>query len=426
MIRDRELTGTACERQPAAPRRRGLSGSIRLALLRAFAGLSRPFYPRRACAGQPRRVLVIRPDHLGDALFTFPALRALRQAFPEAAITCLVGPWAADIYLRCDAVDRVLECPFPGFTGKPKRSLVEPYLEVRRWAAIIRREGFDLSLNLRFDFWWGALLAYLARVPIRVGYAIPEVKPFLTAPVPFARRHEVEKNVRLVAAAREACLGTDGEWFERQRQAARLEFPLRAEEKATAARLLAGVGLDDGPVVALHPGTRGTAKLWDAGRWAQVGDAIVRQTGATLLITGSREEEALCTAVKEWMSLPAHVIAGRTSVGELVALFARCGLVLGVDSGPLHMAVAAGTPTVHLFGPSDHLSFGPYGDPERHAIVRSGVACSPCHNLQGDLNTPEPHECMRAITVEMVLRAAERVSRETLPWRSETAGSGEA
>ena len=378
-------------------------------LLRLLGLVTRPLVASRPLPRSPRRILVVRPDHIGDGLFTTPALRALREAFPESEITCLVGPWSAMVYKRNPNVDRVSELPFPGFGPARKRHLFEPYVRLWQTARRLRAEGYDLALNLRFDFWWGALLAYAVGVPARVGYAVPECAPFLSEKVAYVRgRHEAVQNLALVGAA---AAGPDrrDDWLAWAVRLARLEFPVSQAETAAAAVLLEGLGLTSTPVVAIHPGTRGRAKLWTADGWASVGSALAERLGARVLVTGSAAERDLCAEVAGRMGAPAVELAGRTTVGELVALFRRCQLVLGVDSGPLHLAVAAGAPTVHLYGPSDHVAFAPFGDPALHAVVRSGRACSPCHVLDFPSESLGEHPCLREIEPSKVLAAAEAV-----------------
>ncbi len=387
--------------------------AARLLLLRALAALTAPFRRPRARRQPPARILVLRPDHLGDALFTTPALRALREAFPAATVTCLVGPWATAVYGRLSECDRLVECKCPGFTPHGKRSPWEPYTLLWRTARLLRSHEFDLVLNLRFDFWWGALLAHAAGIPERIGYDVPECVPFLTRPVPYRRgRHEVAQNLRLVAEV--AADSAERErWLEARLAGARLAFPLADAEKQAAAKLLAALGAQGRPVVAIHPGTRGRAKLWSAEGWAAVADGLSERLGAVVVLTGGEGERELCAAVRRRMARPATVVAGQTTLGELVAFFAHCALVLGVDSGPLHLAVAAGVPTVHLYGPSDHVAFGPFGDPNRHVVVRAGVHCSPCHRFTWSLDSEHEHDCMRAITPAAVLQAAERALATT-------------
>jgi heptosyltransferase-2/heptosyltransferase-3 len=99
------------------------------------------------------------------------------------------------------------------------------------------------------------------------------------------------------------------------------------------------------------------------------------------------------------------VMVGEGSIGELTALYARCALVLGVDSGPLHFAVAAGVPTIALFGPGDDQRFGPWGDPSRNIMLRSGLWCSPCGVLDACPRGTAPSECMTLIPISEVIMA---------------------
>jgi lipopolysaccharide heptosyltransferase II len=377
---------------------------VRLALLRLFARLTAPFLPP-SNLHPPSSILLIRPDHLGDLLFTTPALRALREAFPQARITCLVGPWAEAVVTSNPCLDEVMLCPFPGFTRQPKKSVIEPYVVLERYARLLREKEFDLAVVSRFDHWWGALLAYLARIPRRVGYDIAEVKPFLTDAVPFVPgRHEVEQNLTLMKA-----VGGQGEHAIAP-SAHPLEFPLSAQDREFAARYLAaqGVGNND-PLVCIHPGAGAPVKLWQNEGWARVADALVEGYGAKVILTGSASEAPLVQAIAERMASQPIVAAGQTTLGQLAALLARCRLVLGVDSGPLHLAVAVGTPTVHLYGPVDSRTFGPWGDPARHVVLTSDMDCIPCNRLDYRPDELEEHRCVWDISEAQVSEAARRL-----------------
>ena len=379
---------------------------IRLLLLHLIRYVTWPLKLRRSHSPirfpSVDRILLIRPDHLGDLLFTTPAIRLLREAFPQARITCLVGPWSKAVVETNPNIDEIALCPFPGFTRQKKRSVFEPYVVLLQYAKQLRQRDFDLAIILRFDHWWGALLACLAGIPCRVGYDIAEVRPFLTDIVPYSpERHEVEQNLALV------------EWIAGSRsQVARtsLEFNLTAEDKAFAEGYLAGHGVEDGDLlIGIHPGAGAPVKLWRNEAWARVANNLPQRYGAKIVLTGSVEESPLCRAIAEEMTTKPIVAAGETTLGGLAAIMARCQLALGVDSGPLHLAVAVGTPTVHLFGPVDSRAFGPWGDPSRHIVVTSEMDCIPCNRLDYAPAELHQHPCMRNITVEQVLEAVERL-----------------
>jgi len=385
---------------------------IRLALLRLFARLTTLFFPNPQSPipnpQSPIPILLIRPDHLGDLLFTTPALRALREAFPQARITGLVGPWAEAVVADNPCLDEIMLCPFPGFTRQPKKSVIEPYTVLWRYARLLREKEFDLAVVLRFDHWWGALLAYLARIPRRVGYDIAEVKPFLTEAVPYVPgRHEVEQNLALVEA-----VSGEPPWprLLEPWPGFPLEFPLSAEDREFAARYLAEQGVRDGdPLVCIHPGAGARVKLWRNEGWVRVADALVEKHGVKVVLTGSAGEAALVQAIAEGMAGQPLVAAGQTTLGQLAALMAHCRLVLGVDSGPLHLAVAVGAPTVHLYGPVDSRTFGPWGDPARHVVLTSGRDCIPCNRLDYRADEWEDHRCVWDISEAQVAEAAGRL-----------------
>jgi lipopolysaccharide heptosyltransferase II len=361
------------------------------------------------------RILLIRPDHLGDLLFTTPTLRLLREAFPQARITCLVGPWSKAVIENNPHIDEIALCPFPGFTRQKKRSIIEPYVTLLQYARQLRQKDFDLAIILRFDHWWGALLAYLARIPCRVGYDVAEVRPFLTDTVPYlSGRHEVEQNlglVKQVAGRRSQVTGRKSQVADRRPQTTNwpLEFYLTAEDEGFAEDYLTGHGIGDGDLlIGIHPGAGALVKLWRNEAWAQVTDTLAQQYGAKVILTGSAEESPLCRAIADKMTTKPIVAAEETNLGGLAAIMARCQLVLGVDSGPLHLAVAMGTPTVHLFGPVDSHAFGPWGDPARHITVTSDMDCIPCNRLDYAPAELYQHPCVRNITVEQVLGACRR------------------
>ncbi len=381
--------------------RRTFRQALRLALLRLYASLAPA--PQRGLSdlGQlppNARILIIRPDHLGDVLFTTPALRALRRRRPQAHITALVGPWAARILLGNPDVDEVLTCPFPGFTRQPKEGVFAPYRLLDDYAKKLRPHRFDVALILRPDHWWGALLAFRAAIPQRLGTACPETAPFLTLALPPSPdRHEVVRNLDLVARLADGPSPEDD---------LSLAFYPNPTDQAEAHRLL---GHAPGPWVAIHPGAGAPIKRWRPEAWAQIGDALAREAGAQIVLTGSNSEMALCQAVAAHMHSTPLILAGQTDLGVLAAVYAHCHLVLGPDSGPLHLAVAMGVPTIHLYGPADPARFGPWGDPSRHRVVTLGIGCSPCRHLDWPEAELEEHPCVWAIPVERVLAEAREV-----------------
>jgi ADP-heptose:LPS heptosyltransferase len=363
------------------------------------------------------RILLIRPDHLGDLVLTTPVLHALKQHVPDAQITMMIGPWSGEIVARHPAIDRLQTCPFPGFQRAPQKPLA-PYILLATVAKQLRRGQYDLAINLRPDFWWGAALIYLARIPRRIGYALEPGKPFLTKALPFhTPEHATVSNLRLVSAALEAMgLSALEEPYSPERYP--LQFIPTEEEKSWVTKRLGSEGIDaDTPFVAIHPGTGAAVKLWRTEAWARCADALAQSAlwsmPVRVLLTGSRNERPMLEEIARKMTTPALVVTDAT-VGQLAALLGRAQMVLAVDNGPAHIAVAQGTPTVELFGPTDYRIFGPWGKAEKHIVLASMERCPscpaiPCGRLDFSPEELSAHPCVRNIREQQVMAAIEKL-----------------
>ena len=350
-------------------------------------------------AGSPQRILLIRPDHLGDLLFLGPALRWLRAQRPDAHLTLAVGPWARSaLPALAGSYDDLLELPFPGFERGPRASLVQRWMLLPRAARQLRPQGFDAAVLFRPDHWWGAMLTALARIPVRLGYDTPETTPWLTQALHLPHEHAAASNLRLAAAL----VGTPAP---SRAAEAPLSFLIGPEDRRQAGALLTMVGVRR-PFVVIHPGAGARVKQWEPEKWGEVAQRL-GQEGVGVLITGGAEEAELTARVTASARGKAIDLGGRTSFGLLAALLASADLALGPDSGPLHLAVAVGTPSVHLFGPADAVRFGPWGDPARHVVLRSDWTCAPC----GRLDWPDlpAHGCVRDIAVDTVMASASQL-----------------
>ena len=392
-----------------------LRSKARLGTLRALAPVFKILASTRPNPELPvasPRLLLIRPDHMGDVLLAAPAGLALRAGLPRARIDWLVGPWAADIIDRAPHADAVMTCAFPGFTRRPKGSPWEPYAELWRMAAQLQRRCYDLALVLRPDHWWGAMLAAAAGIPVRFGYAVPECRPFLTAALRTDDQlHSTDSALQLARLAASQLSGTT------ELPSAEPTFVITEQERDWAIKTLSQRGcLGSSPLVAMHPGSGSPLKNWLPERWTEVAAAIHGQAGARLILTGgSTEADLLRDMAAGLQPPPCAVLAGGLSLGQLAALFERCSLVLGVDSGPLHLAAAVGTSTVRVYGPTDAAVFGPLGDARRQRVVQDNLPCQPCGNIVdppcGAVATPA---CLRLVSSERVVTEALRVMSHEL------------
>lgn len=328
-----------------------------------------------------RKILVRATNWVGDAVMSLPALRALRQRFPDAEIVILAKPWVADLYGRESFCTRVIP-----YTPK---TLGEKWAAGRRLAG----ETFDCAILLQNAF-EAAAIAWLARVPVRIGYARDGRSSLLTHAIAVPRRGDIDRHERFY-------------YLELLRRAGILDSLPECEairlECAPAARV-AGVerfhelGLG-GTVIGMSPGAAyGTAKRWLPERFAESATLVARQIGASVAIFGSRDEHALCSQIAAAIPLPVHNFAGETSLAQYIDLAAACRVYLTNDSGGMHIASALGVPTVAIFGATDDAGTGPTGPLAR--VVREPVECSPCLKRE----CPIDHRCMTRVSS---LRVAE-------------------
>jgi ADP-heptose:LPS heptosyltransferase len=251
-------------------------------------------------------------------------------------------------------------------------------------------------LSLRFGAFKHALLVLATGAAWRIGLDNGRGW-FLTHRVPdqgFGVKHELDYFLELAAAAGAPAVSR------------RVEVGLTDSDRTVAAELLLPT---DRPTVALHPGSGGysLARRWDLVKFARLGQRLRQECGARMVIVGTRADGT--DELEAALGGEAINLGGQTTLPQLAAVLARCELLIGADSGVLHVASAVGTPTIALFGPTNHLAWAPSLPPERLTIIRSGIACSPCAYTQQGLGTPAgclDRTCMALISVQSVYEAA--------------------
>lgn len=354
--------------------------------------------------------MVVRPDHLGDLLFATPALAQIRVAFPDAHITGLVGPWGKAMWEGNPDLDTLQVVRFPGITANSGGGILGPYRLLRATARRLAAEKYDMGIVLRFDYWWGAALLAAAGVPTRWGYNTAGVETWLTNSTPYSPgKHEVEQNLALVDAvlAGEKVKPTRPIHTQVNRSKGIPQMRPPKGSEPTTGLLVEWLTADRRVVI--HPGTAAANKLWTIEGWAEVASRLLAD-GWAVALTGAPNERILAEAIEQAIRKKSDNTngclvnaAGQTAnLQQLVWILARATVVLGVDSGPLHIADALGRPSLHLYGPSDETIWGPWGNPHMHRAFRAPNTHS---TMQLDVGSPEleggPE--MRAITPDMVM-----------------------
>ena len=340
----------------------------------------------------PATLLVRAVNWLGDAVLTTPALGAVRAAFPGSRIALAAKPLVAELFRHHPDVDEIIvyekEGRHAGAAG-----MLRMAVELRR-----RRIGKAILFQNAFD---AALLAFLAGIPAREGYATDGRRMLLSRAVPATEKvlhlHHAEYYLHLVSElgiARPA------------NPAMRLQ--VTGEERESMAARLAGLGVTNGGrILGINPGaTYGSAKRWFPDRFAAAADALSEEWGASVVLMGSAPEMPLSAEIEAAMRRRPVNLAGKTTVRELMALLSLCGFLVTNDSGPMHIAAALGVPIAAIFGPTDWRTTSPWTGKAR--IVRVDLDCSPCMLRECDRG----HECMLGVTSDMVVDAARGLMAE--------------
>ena len=327
------------------------------------------------------RILIRAANWIGDAVMSLPALRAIRARFPEAHIAVLARPWVAGLYARERFADQVLLAP----TGSGAGAWAGRWRLARR----LHAERFDAAILLPNSF-ESALTVFLAGIPRRIGYRRDGRSLLLTGRIATpaengARRHECYYYLELLHRA-----GI----LDEVPEVTGIRLDAATEARTAGQERFAAAGIE-GPVIGVSPGAAfGSAKRWLPERFAKAASQVARRENAAIAVFGSAGERPLCEEVAGRLAragLTVRNFAGETSLQDFIDLTAACRAFLTNDSGAMHVAYAAGVPTVAVFGPTDHVGTGPVGAHTR--IVRHPFDCAPCKLRE----CPIDHRCMTAV-----------------------------
>ena len=329
-----------------------------------------------------QRIVVRGTNWVGDAVMTVPAFRALRHLFPGAHITLATRGWAQGLFADADFIDDIQV-----HEGTGLRSVVN---QVRIW----QKRQFDLAVIFPNSL-ESALVAALSRVPVRTGYASEGRQRLLTHPLQLpewrSSRHEIYFYLNIIeqlANIENGTLKPDG------------TLSVSEVRQGEARALLRTHGVSgERRVIALCPGSiNSRAKRWPAERFATLGDRLITELDADVVLIGSDAELEISRQVSETMRRKPIVMTGKTNLTQLVGVLSVVDLLVTNDTGPAHIASALGQPTLVIFGPTNPLTTSPYS--ESGQIMRVPPECAPCMLR----DCPIDHRCMTAIAPDDVFR----------------------
>ena len=359
--------------------------------------------------GNPRRILVVQPSWVGDAVMATPTLRALRKLYPDAHISYLMRRYVKPVYTGMPWVDRILTYR----TGKTKAKAGKgQFFEL---AARLRKGNFDTAILLPNSF-KSALICKMAGIDRIVGYErdgrgfllddkllpVKDKGKFLPTPI-------VKYYMGIVS------------YLGATERDLRLQLFVTESERREAEEALIRAGLDGqidrpgakgaAPLVVLNPGAQyGAAKCWLPEYFAAVADRLIGERGATVMISAAPRERAIVDSITRHMKhAPVDLQKAGTSLGAVKDVIRRCDLMITNDTGPRHIAAAFDVPVVTIFGPT-HMEWTEINFPkERKVAVK--VFCGPCQKK----TCPLDHRCMTRVTPGMVFDAGVALLPEPQP-----------
>ena len=321
---------------------------------------------------------------------TIPAVRSIRNNYPDAEITLLALPWVADVFAASPWVDNIFLYEKNGRHHGVRGRL--------RLISELRKEKFAAAVLLQNAF-EAALVTFLAGIPARGGYNTDGRSLLLThrvkKPPGIKGKHQVYYYQEMIAGLEILPGDNRLELFPGSEAVAAarkgLEHFLRIENKGSSL-----------PIIGLNPGAAyGPAKRWPAEKFALLAGKVCRELGGIVIVFGTDVDTRAAGIIKDG-SVSERVLdlTGKTALATAMAYIDLCNVFVTNDSGLMHVAAALATPTAAVFGSTDHIATGPWCDQFR--IIRHSMGCSPCKKT----HCPQGHlRCMEDITPEQVFAA---------------------
>ena len=351
--------------------------------LRPYLGPSKPLAELK----NPQKILVVSCTALGDTLLSVPAIRAVRELFPRARLVWFINSRFYPLFKRYKGL---LVDDFLLYPGR-YRGLFRLY---RR----IRQERFDLTLSFHDSDHVPVGLSYLARVPFILRSALKDETfvPFLSTRTPYRdEAHSIEQRLDVVRLL----LNKNEHIFE-----TRLFLPLHPEEMDFVRNWLREKGLDGKKLIGFQCRASRPYREWPLERFKELAALLKKDPEIRILLLGSAKDRSSLRALEDERVLN---LAGEIPLEKLPALIKEVTLLVSVDTGPMHLAFAVGTPVVGLFCPSNVHHTGPYQDFEKHRLIVKPKPCDPCLRKY----CPKPW-CMALISVEEVFEAVKGILLE--------------
>lgn len=311
-----------------------------------------------------KKILVISLSNIGDCVLTFPVIDILKRDFPQSALSVVSGPKAEGLFQGNPHITRVYV-----FNKR------QPFFKAISWVMELRREKFDLAVDLRNT-----------AIPFLIGAKYK-------TPLDIGRAHKIHMKQKHLNR-----LGKVFDYLSESQK--RFMLVLSPKDKSYIASLCSPFIRDNEKYIVIAPGAANHLKRWKEEGFAKVADHLIGHNKAKIIFAGDQTDEPIARRIQKLMKHDALNLCGKTTLMQLSGLLERASLVITNDSGIMHMSSYLDIPVVAVFGPTDPVKYSPWSRDSR--VVKSTVFCRACDKPDCQF----AHECMDFIDPSEVLNAA--------------------
>ncbi len=346
--------------------------------------------------GKINKILLVRLDHIGDLLMATPAIAALRRKFPEARIDLLGGKHALEIYRGNADINHIHT--FDATWYDPRRGQEIWPIDIVSTVWKLRKEKYDVSVDLRGDFRIIFLFLWLTGARRRIGFHDLGLGFLLTDSHSYDNEKSyLDLNFNVLSS------------LHISREDRQTRFSIADEEEDYVTKIFQEQGITgEDRIVGINPTTNRIEQRWCEKRFAELSDRLMENEGVKIILLSAKTEASLARLVPRYMKNKVIDLVGRTDLGQLGALLKRLSLYIANDSGPMHLSVALNTPTIGLFGMTSVKKSWPY---DRNSTIFRAISADvdcqrPCYAKDCD-----PQKCFDLISVDEVYAAAREILR---------------
>ena len=303
-----------------------------------------------------KKILVVSLTNIGDVILTFPVIDILKKDFPSAKLSIIVGPKAESLFCENPYLDKVHVF-----------NKHQPPMESLSWIRELRRERFDLVIDLR-----NTAIPFMIAPRYRTSYQVKKING----------QHMKAKHLNRLESV----------YTPETQEVEPCALFVASREEEYVDQLIENEIGRDGCYVIVAPGAADQSKRWSEKKFSSVCDRLITDHNVKIIFVGDENDRKVAQRINKFMEADCVNLCGRTNLVQLAELFKHCFFTIVNDSAPMHIASYLNIPVLALFGPSDPSLYGPWS--KQSCFLRKSEACQACANPKSALK----HTCMDAIT----------------------------